>query len=61
MIQRVIPAKAGRVTLGTGYPLALIAGPCVIESPAHVLNMALAIKEIAERCGVPVVFKASFD
>jgi 2-dehydro-3-deoxyphosphooctonate aldolase (KDO 8-P synthase) len=51
----------GSLTIGGGAPLAFIAGPCVIESPAHVLNMALAIKEIATRCRVPVVFKASFD
>ena len=55
------PVRVGTVTIGGGAPLVLIAGPCVIESPAHVLNMAIAIKEIAARCGVPIVFKASFD
>ena len=55
------PVRVGPLTIGGGAPLAFIAGPCVIESPAHVLNMALAIKEIAARCRVPVVFKASFD
>jgi 2-dehydro-3-deoxyphosphooctonate aldolase (KDO 8-P synthase) len=55
------PVRVGPLSIGGGAPLALIAGPCVIESPAHVLNMAIAIKEIAARCGVPVVFKASFD
>lgn len=55
------PVRVGPISIGGGAPLALIAGPCVIESPAHVLNMAIAIKEIAARCGVPVVFKASFD
>jgi 2-dehydro-3-deoxyphosphooctonate aldolase (KDO 8-P synthase) len=57
----VPPVRVGPLSIGGGAPLALIAGPCVIESPAHVLNMAIAIKEIAARCGVPVVFKASFD
>jgi 2-dehydro-3-deoxyphosphooctonate aldolase (KDO 8-P synthase) len=52
---------AASFAIGGGAPLALIAGPCVIESPAHVLEMAVAIKEIAARCGVPVIFKASFD
>jgi len=61
MIQRVIPAKAGRVTMGTGYPLALIAGPCVIESPAHAIETALELRAIAERVGVPLIFKASYD
>ena len=39
----------------------LMAGPCVIESDEHVLTMARAIKEIAGRVGVPLIFKASFD
>jgi len=57
----VAPVRVGPLTIGGGAPLAFIVGPCVIESPAHVLDMALAIKEIAERCAVPVIFKASFD
>ncbi len=39
----------------------LIAGPCVIESEEHSLKMAKAIKEIAEKHGIPYVFKSSFD
>jgi 2-dehydro-3-deoxyphosphooctonate aldolase (KDO 8-P synthase) len=58
---QVAPVRVGPITIGGGAPLALIAGPCVIESPAHVLTMATAIKAIAARCGVPVIFKASFD
>ena len=57
----IAPVRVGPLSIGGGAPLAFIAGPCVIESPAHVLNMAIAIKEIATRCGVPVIFKASFD
>ena len=58
----VAPVQIGAsFAIGGGAPLAFIAGPCVIESPAHVLEMAAAIKEIASRCGVPVIFKASFD
>jgi 2-dehydro-3-deoxyphosphooctonate aldolase (KDO 8-P synthase) len=41
--------------------LFLIAGPCVIESPEHVLFMATELKKITSECGVPFVFKASFD
>ncbi len=52
---------AGAVTFGTGHPLAFILGPCVIESDAHVLDMAIEIAAIATRVGVPLVFKASFD
>ena len=47
--------------MGDGQPLAFILGPCVIESPAHALDLALAIKDIANRCSAPVVYKASFD
>jgi 2-dehydro-3-deoxyphosphooctonate aldolase (KDO 8-P synthase) len=46
-----------QISLGDGSPLALIAGPCVIESEEHVLHMA---REIAKIAG-PFVFKASFD
>jgi 2-dehydro-3-deoxyphosphooctonate aldolase (KDO 8-P synthase) len=51
----------GGVTVGGGSPLAFIAGPCVIESAAHALDLAQAIQAIAARCGAPLVFKASFD
>jgi 2-dehydro-3-deoxyphosphooctonate aldolase (KDO 8-P synthase) len=51
----------GGVVLGGDAPLALIAGPCVIESRAHALELGLAIRETATRAGVPLVFKASFD
>ena len=51
----------GDVTLGDGQPLALIAGPCVIESESHAIDTASTIHEIANRCGVPLIFKASFD
>ncbi len=49
------------VTLGEGQPLSLIAGPCVIESEQHAIDTAAAVQEIAARCGVPYIFKASFD
>ena len=55
------PVRVGTFTIGGGHPLAFILGPCVIESAAHALEMATAIKEIAGRCSAPVVFKASFD
>lgn len=53
--------QVGGVRLGGGAPLALIAGPCVIESDAHALTMAEAIAEIAGRHRVPLIYKASFD
>ena len=51
---------ADGVTLG-GQTLVLIAGPCVIESESHCLNLAADLARIARRAGVPFVFKASFD
>jgi len=50
----------GGVSLGGGQ-LALIAGPCVIESEAHAVETALALRDIARRAGAPFVFKASYD
>ncbi|HYB97342.1 MAG TPA: 3-deoxy-8-phosphooctulonate synthase [Vicinamibacterales bacterium] len=55
------PVSAGAVSFGTGHPLAFILGPCVIESETHAIDTAIALKEIASRAGVPLVFKASFD
>jgi 2-dehydro-3-deoxyphosphooctonate aldolase (KDO 8-P synthase) len=46
---------------GNALPLALIAGPCVLESRAHALEMAQALKEIAARLGMGLVYKTSFD
>lgn len=60
-MQPVSPVTAGSVSFGTGEPLAFILGPCIIESETHAIDTALALKEIAARVGVPVVFKASFD
>ena len=61
MAQTVKAVAAGPVSFGTGQPLAFILGPCVIESEQHAIDTAIAIKDIAARVGVPVVFKASFD
>ena len=46
---------------GADLPLALIAGPCQVESRAHALEMAAALKEIAARRSIGLVFKSSFD
>jgi 2-dehydro-3-deoxyphosphooctonate aldolase (KDO 8-P synthase) len=51
----------GTMRIGAGAPLALIAGPCIIESRAHAIEMALATRDIAARAGVPYIYKASFD
>jgi 2-dehydro-3-deoxyphosphooctonate aldolase (KDO 8-P synthase) len=57
----VKPVSIGSFAVGGGNPIALIAGPCVIESPGHAIDLALALKGIAAHCDTPVVFKASFD
>ncbi len=49
------------VRIGNAEPLAIIAGPCALESRDHALEMAHALKEISERLGVGLVFKTSFD
>ena len=51
----------GNVTFSNDAPFSLIAGPCQMESRAHALEMAAAVKEIAANLGIPVVFKSSFD
>jgi 2-dehydro-3-deoxyphosphooctonate aldolase (KDO 8-P synthase) len=53
--------KIGRFEIGAGRPLALIAGPCVIESADSALRHAAALKAIADRVGIPYVFKSSYD
>jgi 2-dehydro-3-deoxyphosphooctonate aldolase (KDO 8-P synthase) len=51
----------GGVRFGNRLPLALIAGPCALESRAHALETAAALKEIAGRVGIGLVYKTSFD
>jgi 2-dehydro-3-deoxyphosphooctonate aldolase (KDO 8-P synthase) len=53
--------SVGAARFGNELPLALIAGPCVLESKAHALEMANALKEIAGRVGIGFVYKTSFD
>jgi 2-dehydro-3-deoxyphosphooctonate aldolase (KDO 8-P synthase) len=53
--------RIGTFSIGNRIPLALFAGPCQLESRAHALEMASALKEIAARLGVGLVYKTSFD
>ncbi len=50
----------GDIRIGRGHPLVLIAGPCVVEDEATVLETAARIREIAGRLEMPVIFKASY-
>ena len=66
MTAAVTPLPSAVVTIGTarfgnGLPLALIAGPCALESRAHALEMASALKEMAGRLGLGLIYKSSFD
>src|SRR5947209_16599884 len=59
MQARVVPV--GSIELGNDRPFVLIAGPCQIESRAHALETAEALRRIAKDCGVPLIYKSSFD
>ncbi len=53
--------KVGNIKIGDGGPLALLAGPCVLEGYERSLYIGKTIKDICGRLGIPYVFKASFD
>ena len=53
--------KVGGIEIGAGKPLALIAGPCVIEGRDSALRHASYLKEVAERVGIPFIYKSSYD
>ena len=55
------PGNKEPIKVGAGHPLLLIAGPCVLESEALAREVAAALKEIAERLAISLVFKSSFD
>ena len=59
--ERMKPVQVGDIAIGGGRPLALIAGPCVIESEPHAQSIAAALADITRRLNVPFIFKASFD
>ena len=59
MEQKII--NVGNVQLGNKLPLALIAGPCQIESREHAIFIAGQMVEITQKLGIPYIFKASFD
>ncbi len=53
--------RAGNVTFANDAPIAVLAGPCQMESRAHALEIASALKEMAARLGIGLVYKSSFD
>ena len=55
------PVRIDNFEIGAGRPLAVIAGPCVIESQESALRHASLLKQAADRAGVPYIFKSSYD
>ncbi len=53
--------KVGSVEIGNAKKLSIIAGPCALESRAHALETASALKEMAAKAGVGLIYKTSFD
>jgi 2-dehydro-3-deoxyphosphooctonate aldolase (KDO 8-P synthase) len=62
MIMRPNPVvTVGKAQFGNSLPLALIAGPCALESRAHAFDIAATLKDITSRLGIGFVYKTSFD
>src|SRR5208283_2853901 len=57
--QRVV--RVGDIAIANHLPYALIAGPCQIESRAHALEVAAALRELSATTGVPIIYKSSYD
>lgn len=62
--QRIIKVGGGSIPtmiFSNESPLGIIAGPCVLESRQHALEMSAALKEISAQVGIPIIYKTSFD
>jgi 2-dehydro-3-deoxyphosphooctonate aldolase (KDO 8-P synthase) len=57
--QRIV--RVGAIDIGNGRPFVLIAGPCQIESRAHALEIADALRALSDATGVKVIYKSSYD
>jgi len=53
--------RVGRVAIGNNLPLVLIAGPCALESRRHALEMSAALRDMAAKLGIGLIYKTSFD
>ncbi|MGA7712954.1 MAG: 3-deoxy-8-phosphooctulonate synthase [Rhizomicrobium sp.] len=60
-VQPNATVKVGSIEIGNAKKLAIIAGPCQLESRAHAFEMAQALKEMASKAGVGLIYKTSFD
>jgi len=61
LVSALSTVSVGNVTFGNDLPLAVIAGPCQLESREHALEVASALKDIAARLGIGLIYKTSFD
>lgn len=55
------PVTIGSIIIGAGHPLALIGGPCAIEGEGFMLDLAVQLRDITAKAGVPFIFKSSYD
>ena len=53
--------RLGKISIGAGHPLVLIAGPCVVENKSSALRHAKLIQKIARSLGIPYIYKSSYD
>ena len=53
--------RLGKISIGEGKPLVLMAGPCVVENEKSAMRHALAIQKIANRLHIPYIYKSSYD
>jgi len=61
MLDKTREVRVGKIVVGGGSPLVLIAGICVIEDEEHLFRLARQLVEISARIAVPLIFKASYD
>jgi 2-dehydro-3-deoxyphosphooctonate aldolase (KDO 8-P synthase) len=55
------PVQIENLSCGRGQPLAVIAGPCVIDSRDLIMEIAEQLKTVCDQLNLPLIFKASFD
>src|SRR5512143_999323 len=53
--------RVGEMRIGSGNPLVLIAGPCVLEGEAIAMEIAMRLKELCRSLKIPLIFKASYE
>lgn len=53
--------RVGKMAIGRGHPLVVVAGPCVIETEELCLEVASVLREMTAELGIPYIFKASYD